>query len=246
MASETQTRPYPLPHAATVWPPDDTEESVLGTDLHQTTITNLRWGVNEIARLYRLADGTSPWRALSQMALLGCMRADGTLYRMYPDIFVYPRPIDPSRGSLTLAADGPPVLIIEVLSESTYEVDLDLPRGKGYSYAHAGVPEYLALDPTGQFMPERIRAWRLVEGVYQPWEQGANGHWRSKQIAVEIGLEGVRATVYAHDGRRMLHEGEVAEELRRRDEELGRRDEELQQARAELEQLRHELDERKT
>ena len=237
MASETQTRPYPLPYAAAVWPPDDTEESVLGTDLHQTTITNLRWGINEIARLYRRPDGTSPWRALSQMALLGCMRADGTLYRTYPDIFIYPRPIDPSRGSLTLAADGPPVLIIEVLSEATYEVDLDLPRGKGYSYAHAGVPEYLAIDPTGHFMTEGIRAWRLVDGVYQPWEQGANGRWRSKQIAVEIGLEGARATVYAHDGRRMLHEGEVTGELERRDEELRCRDEEM-------EQLRRRLDER--
>ena len=237
MASETQTRPYPLPYAAAVGPPDDTEESVLGTDLHQTTITNLRWGINEIARLYRRPDGTSPWRALSQMALLGCMRADGTLYRTYPDIFIYPRPIDPSRGSLTLAADGPPVLIIEVLSEATYEVDLDLPRGKGYSYAHAGVPEYLAIDPTGHFMTEGIRAWRLVDGVYQPWEQGANGRWRSKQIAVEIGLEGARATVYAHDGRRMLHEGEVTGELERRDEELRCRDEEM-------EQLRRRLDER--
>ncbi len=244
MASETQTRPYPLPYAAAVWPPDDTEESVLGTDLHQTTITNLRWGINEIARLYRRPDGTSPWRALSQMALLGCMRADGTLYRTYPDIFIYPRPIDPSRGSLTLAADGPPVLIIEVLSEATYEVDLDLPRGKGYSYAHAGVPEYLAIDPTGHFMTEGIRAWRLVDGVYQPWEQGANGRWRSKQIAVEIGLEGARATVYAHDGRRMLHEGEVTGELERRDEELRRRDEELRCRDEEMEQLRRRLDER--
>jgi len=238
MASETQTRPYPLPYAAAVWPPDDTEESVLGTDLHQTTITN------EIARLYRRPDGTSPWRALSQMALLGCMRADGTLYRTYPDIFIYPRPIDPSRGSLTLAADGPPVLIIEVLSEATYEVDLDLPRGKGYSYAHAGVPEYLAIDPTGHFMTEGIRAWRLVDGVYQPWEQGANGRWRSKQIAVEIGLEGARATVYAHDGRRMLHEGEVTGELERRDEELRCRDEELRCRDEEMEQLRRRLDER--
>ncbi len=244
MASETQTRPYPLPYAAAVWPPDDTEESVLGTDLHQTTITNLRWGINEIARLYRRPDGTSPWRALSQMALLGCMRADGTLYRTYPDIFIYPRPIDPSRGSLTLAADGPPVLIIEVLSEATYEVDLDLPRGKGYSYAHAGVPEYLAIDPTGHFMTEGIRAWRLVDGVYQPWEQGANGRWRSKQIAVEIGLEGARATVYAHDGRRMLHEGEVTGELERRDEELRCRDEELRCRDEEMEQLRRRLDER--
>jgi hypothetical protein len=31
------------------WPPDDTEESVLGTDLHQTTIRNLTLGINMAA-----------------------------------------------------------------------------------------------------------------------------------------------------------------------------------------------------
>ena len=50
MASETQTRPRPFP-PTDAWPPDDTEESIVGTDLHQTTITNLRWGLNEVARL---------------------------------------------------------------------------------------------------------------------------------------------------------------------------------------------------
>ena len=49
MASKTQTRPQPFPPLE-AWPPDDTEESILGTDLHQTTITNLRWGINEVAR----------------------------------------------------------------------------------------------------------------------------------------------------------------------------------------------------
>src|SRR5579875_1068161 len=142
MASETRTWSRAFP-AAEVWPPDDTEESILGTDLHQTTITNLRWGINEVARLGRLADESSPWHALSQITLLGCRHPDGTDYRTYPDVFVYPHPVDPDRGSMALEVDGPPVLIIEVLSESTYEADIDLDRGKGYSYAHAGVREYL-------------------------------------------------------------------------------------------------------
>jgi hypothetical protein len=34
---------------APIWPPDDTEESVLGTTLHQGTITNARLGLNEEA-----------------------------------------------------------------------------------------------------------------------------------------------------------------------------------------------------
>jgi hypothetical protein len=43
-----------------------------------------------------------------------------------PDVFVFPHPIDPMQGSFNLTQDGAPVLIIEVLSESTYEADLDL------------------------------------------------------------------------------------------------------------------------
>ena len=43
---------YHAQHAAITvshWPPDDTEESVLGLLLHQTTITNARYGLNEAA-----------------------------------------------------------------------------------------------------------------------------------------------------------------------------------------------------
>jgi hypothetical protein len=157
MASGTQPTAHPsLP--GDVWPPDDTEESILGTDLHQGTITNLRFGINEAARLGLPSGQSVPWQALNQITLLGCVRPDGSAYRTYPDLFVYPRPIAPARSSLAVAVDGPPVLVVEVLSESTYEADLDLVRGKGYSYARAGVPEYLVLDPTGAFLSEGIRA----------------------------------------------------------------------------------------
>jgi len=233
MASETETQPQTA-RPPWAWPPDDTEESILGTDLHQTTITNLRWGINEAARLRRAPDGPVPWKAVTQLTLLGCPRPDGSPYRTYPDVFVYPHPVDPNQGSFTLARDGAPILIVEALSESTYEADLDLVRGKGYSYAHAGVREYLTLDPTGLFLPEGIRAWRLVEERYQPWQREADGRWHSQQIDVAIGLEGVMATVYTRDGRRMHREGEVEEELDRRDAELASRDAELASRDAEL------------
>lgn len=219
MATETQTpaRRRPLGDA---WPPDDTEESILGTDLHQMTITNLRLGINEVAHLSRTPEQPVSWQALSQIALLGCERPDGSDYRTLPDVFVYCRPIDQHRGSVALALDGPPALIVEVLSESTYAVDIDVARGKGYSYAHAGVREYLAIDPAGAFLPERGQAWRLVEGVYQPWKPDENGRWRSDQIPIGIGLEGVLVTVYTRAGERQLREGEVALELARKNAEL--------------------------
>jgi roadblock/LC7 domain-containing protein len=61
--------------------------------------------------------------------------------------------------------------------------------------------------------------------------------WRSAQIEVAIGLEGMLASIYTPDGRRILREGEIEEEQARLCEEMARKD-------AELERLRRLLDER--
>jgi hypothetical protein len=202
------------PHAnlGVMWPPHDTEESVLGTDRHQTTITNIRWGINEAAQIDLAPGQPARWHALSQIALIGCVRHDGSPYRVYPDIFVYTRPVDLERGSFSIHGDGPPVLVVEVLSEATYDADLDFASGKGYSYARAGVLEYLTIDYTRRILAEGIRAWRLVSGVYQPWLPDADGRWQSQQIGIAIGLEEDWATVYTRDGLRILREGEVEAE----------------------------------
>ena len=95
--------------------------------------------------------------------------------------------------------------------------------GKGYSYARAGVQEYLTLDPTGAFVAE-ARA-RLAAGgaaSIAPGSPMRGGRWQSEQIPCAFGLEGLLATVYTHDGRRMLHEGEIEEELARKDAESER------------------------
>lgn len=227
---------------APAWPPDDTEETVVGTDLHQMTITNLRVGINEVAHTRVASSLTAdhqeaPWQALSQIMVMGFPRRDGPRLTAFPDVFVYRHPIDQTRGSLALAVDGPPALIIEVLSDITYASDLDMEDGKGYSYAHAGVREYLTLDPTGSYLPEQGRGWRLVEGVYRPWLPTEQGRWHSEELALAIGLEGMLAAVYTPEGRQMLREGEIEDELARRDGEVAR----LQ---AELERLRQRLDER--
>lgn len=208
------------PQPPVVWPPDDTEESVVGTNLHQTTITNLRLGLNEAAARQALSGGAIPWQASGQMIITGFHRPDGSRYQTLPDVFVYRQPFDALRSSFAIEVDGPPMLIIEVLSPSTYGSDLDLLRGKGFSYARAGVQEYLTLDPTGERLPEQGRGWRLVAGVYQPWRSNAVGQWLSQEIGVAIGMEGALVTVRAPDGHRLLREGEIERELARRDAEL--------------------------
>ena len=229
---------------AAPWPPDDTEESVMGTDFHQMTITNLRLGITEAAHTLAAPGQPLPWHALSQTTISGFTHPDGSPYTTLPDVFVYRQPLDPNRGSLAIGLDGPPVLLVEVLSLTTYGWDLNMEKGKGYSYGAAGVQEYLTIDPLGSYLPERVRAWRLVEGVYQPWRPDRQGRWQSEQVALAIALEGTLAAVYAGDERRMLREGEIEEERTGLRAALARTRENthaaLEQARAEREQARVE------
>ena len=51
------------------WPPDDTEESVVGTNLHQLGITNLRAGINAVAAQQRTPDAPLPFKAIAQVGL---------------------------------------------------------------------------------------------------------------------------------------------------------------------------------
>jgi hypothetical protein len=191
-----------------VWPPDDTEESIVGVDRHQLDIISLRTGINEEA--YRqAAGGPLPWQAITQIMLLGCRRWDGSPYTVIPDMMVFPRPMRVDRGSYSLSEDGPPVLIVEVASASTFPSDLSLERGKAWTYAQAGIHEYLVLDPTGVFVPEIGRGWRLRHGTYQPWVPDDAGRWRSEMISVSLGMEGGLAAVYGVDGHRKWREGEM-------------------------------------
>src|ERR1017187_2939205 len=96
MASEPLPKAWP-PYPVEPWPPDDTEESVMGTDLHQTTITNLRLGINQAARVGKKHEEPSTWRAFTQVILTGCRRPDGSSYRTLPDVFVLPLATDENR-----------------------------------------------------------------------------------------------------------------------------------------------------
>lgn len=201
--------------ATALWPPDDTEVSIVVVDRHQLDIISLRTGINEEAHQLA-AGGPVPWQAISQIMYLGCERPDGSTYTVYPDVFVFTRPMDRSRGSYNLRQDGPPALIVEVASDSTFAIDLDVERGKGWSYMHTGVQEYLVLDPTGMYVPGHGRGWRLTGATYVPWDSDQTGRWRSHVIGVSLGVEDGLAAVYGAGDRRQLREGEVAPALEAR------------------------------
>ena len=190
------------------WPPDDTEESVLGSHLHQETITNARMGIREAAQALAGPDGVLPFQAGGQTLISGMQRRDGSPYKVFPDVFVYPRPFDIHRQSMSLDADGPPTLAIEVLSEHTWRADLDFTAGKGRIYAEMGIAEYLVLDPATDFIPEQARGWRLVGTRYVPWLPDTPGRWRSV-LGIAFGFEGIWLVVYDAQGRPVPRLGQI-------------------------------------
>ncbi len=217
----------------TAWPPDDTEESVVGTDRHQMTITNLRLGINELAHVAIQPGQPVPWHALSQTVLNGCKRRDGTAYPTMPDVFVYKKFIDPDRGSVSLETDGPPALIVEVASPSTFAKDLNEQAGKAWVYERAGVHEYVVVDPTGRMVPILVWARRLSEGRYQTWEPAADGVWWSEEIPIGIGVANGAVTVYDRAGGGLLREGEFLTSIANARAEAARAQAETTRARTE-------------
>jgi hypothetical protein len=219
------------------------------------TIMNVRLGINELAAAVALAGQPIPWHALSQTMIIGFQRPDGTAYTTLPDIFVYRLRIAAHRGSVAIALDGPPVLIVEIASESTYASDIDLVRGKGWTYANGGMREYLVLDPTGLFLPEHGRAWRLMEGAYQPWQPDEQGRWHSQELPVAFAVEDGSAGVLGSTGQRQLREGEISgilaqtrdviaqqqETIAQQGSTLVQQQEALRQKDAELHELRRRL-----
>jgi Uma2 family endonuclease len=165
--------------------------------------------------------------------ILGFLRHDGSRYTVLPDVFVYDKPFERERQSLSLRRNGVPTLIVEVASESTCDADLDLVTGKGWTYARAGVREYLVLDPSGLYMEAPLYAWHLVDGQYQDAALDSEGIWWSNELPLGIGFPDGQAAVYDRARRRQLREGEISlytaeqraeiAELRRRIEELEHR-----------------------
>lgn len=109
--------------------------------------------------------------------------------------------------------DGPPVLAVEITSESTARNDLDETWGKAYVYGAAGVREYLVFDPTGDSLPPRVRAWRQDNGVFVPWPAEHTGRWQSREIAASFAVDGLFLRIYTADNVPVLFDMEARQAL---------------------------------
>ena len=220
------------------WLIDDTEEALLGTSTHQYTIVNL----HNDAVSYREVAGL-PWFVGNQLKLIIPRQGGRPPYYPSPDVMIHPTLGDVALSSLSVARHGPPALVIEVASPGTaYEHDLDTvdPEAKPLAYAQGGIPEYLVFDPTGNIIPERVRAWRGDQRGYEPWlPDPTTGRWHSA-LGISFMPQSVLLRIYAPDGTIVPTRGEAQALLRARTQQLEAQARELAALRAELGRLRGE------
>jgi hypothetical protein len=177
------------------WLPDDTEESVKGTEWHQEAIGALAMTLRVVA-----ARRGVPWGVCEMIEMTGLRRADGSRYSPRPDMLVLPRPLPGQWSAFSLAEIGTPYLIMEVASASTVRNDLE---GKKQVYAAIGVAEYILYDPVGNVLQSPMLAWRLAipgDTVYTPWVPDAEGWWHSAQLDVAFKPEPPYLRVRDRDG----------------------------------------------
>jgi hypothetical protein len=174
---------------------DDTEESVMGSELHQEAIS----AAHEVLLAHdrrRRASGeigsVAPWFASSQVTLMVRLPQSDKPWQPKPDVFVVIGLPWAERSSYDTRRDGPmPQFVIEVASESTWRQDVG---SKRKLYLLAGVQEYLVFDPLAKFLRGQVRAWRAGGTEGQPWRpikrvDGAEV-WRSEVLGLDLRVDG--------------------------------------------------------
>jgi Uma2 family endonuclease len=212
----TWTTAYRVPN----WLPNDTEESVTGSQWHQQTLFQLGQMLREVAQRRGASWGFCEWITLS-----GLQYADGRDYGPKPDVMVLRQPLATGDvATVHLTEVGVPLFIAEIASKSTWHNDIG---EKQRAYAAIGVPEYVVYDPMGRSLRERLRAWRLEDGVYVPWEAESDGWWLSHMLQVGLRPGQPFMQVRDRDGTELRAAGLMRQRSRvieqERDEEAQRR-----------------------
>lgn len=101
------------------WLPDDTEESIVGTEWRQEAIGALATMLREVADRRALG-----WGVCEQIELSGLRRPSGKRYSPRPDVMALAQTLSDGRSSIPLAEAGAPLFITEVASTSTRRNDL--------------------------------------------------------------------------------------------------------------------------
>jgi Uma2 family endonuclease len=143
-----------------------------------------------------------------------------------PDLMVAePDEVNVNVPSYRIGEDGPtPLMVGEVLSERTAQQG-DL-REKLSVYAGLGVREYVLIDVTGRFLPERLQLKRLRRNRTWKDEQDADGGITSRLgLRLLIDTDDRLRVVNAQTGERYARPDEaqtMADRVRALEEELAR------------------------
>ncbi len=166
----------------------------------------------------------------------------GPLPYVSPDtmIVVPSQPLDAAIRSYQVGRDGPvPVLTVEVLSERSHEQrDLD---EKVILYAKLGVAEYILVDVTGRFLPQRLLLKRLQADQTWKDEQDPDGGVTS-QLGFRLIIEqdGLLRVLDARTGRPYVRPLEAEQRVRELEADNAR----IRELEAENARLRQQLQER--
>lgn len=106
---------------------------------------------------------------------------------------------DRQRGTVRLAEEGCPLIVIEVTSPDTRRNDFGIKRGY---YEAAKVPFYLIVDYSGENGPELI-AWRYQNEAYHPIRADILGRVWFARLGFSVGVEAGEVWVYRRGGQRI-------------------------------------------
>ena len=157
--------------------------------IHNDAACNLR----DFIQLHLEARGLARFRIATDVYLYASAPHED-MQRAAPDVFVYLeiRPDRGQTGTFHAAFDGPPDLVIEILSRSTRTKDIGVGgtlASKKRFYQRMGVPEYWVYDPERWRGAEAamLEGFRLAEGVFVPIAPD-DGLWYSAVLEAEWGI----------------------------------------------------------
>jgi colicin import membrane protein len=134
-----------------------------------------------------------------------------------PDLAVLadvPDDRNPQQGTLHLSATGArPLLVLEVTSPSTRDLDLD---EKVIEYDRAGVPFYAIVDRRIRNDGEELRllAYRATDEGYVRVRPDAQGWLALEPIGLSLGMEGSNLVCRDERGERLMDYREVTQRFR--------------------------------
>jgi Uma2 family endonuclease len=194
-------RPSRLAAAEPIYPESD-GKPMAETDVHRNWML---WIIEMLQFFFR---GMQVY--VSGNLLVYYVRGDSKK-RVAPDVFVVKEWVQKLRRVFKIWEEGKgPSFALEVTSKKTQRQDLG---PKKELYAQLGVAEYLLYDPLGEWLKPSLQGFRLVNGIYHPWEPDESGGFVSEQLGITFRLDGSDLALFqTATGERLKRDTERAAE----------------------------------